>query len=117
MESFFSQAQFFVAAAGSAVSGKNAIFTQMLILVPLFGIMYFLMIRPQKKKQQELQAMLRKIKAGDKVMLNSGAIGVVSKVSEKNIKVMVAEGVNIEFVRSAVAAIIKDEDASEDKKK
>ncbi len=84
-------------------------FSGLIILIPLFGLMYFLLYRPQQQKQKQLQEMLSKLKVGDKVMTTSGAIGVISKVSEKIVHITLAEKVEIKFVRAAVAEILKDE--------
>ena len=61
-------------AQNSAPAGGGL--SSFLIFIPIFGLMYFLMIRPQQKKQKQVQEMLRQLKAGDKVMLNSGALGI-----------------------------------------
>ena len=100
--------QFFrLAQAGAAGGGQTANpFGTLIIMIPIFGLMYFMLIRPQKKRQQEVQEMLKTLKAGDKVMTTSGALGVISKVSDKTVKIIFADKVEIEFVRSAVAEII-----------
>jgi len=93
-------------AAGNGQAGNP--FGSLLIMIPLFGLMYFLFIRPQKKKQQQVQEMLKTLKAGDKVMTTSGALGVISKVSDRTVRILFADKVEIEFVRSAVAEIINE---------
>lgn len=101
------------AANGGAAAGRPAqgspfasLFASLWIFIPIFGLMYFLMIRPQQKKQKQVQEMLRQLKAGDKVMMNSGALGTISGVTEKTVKVTFADGHVIEFVRAAVAEIL-----------
>ncbi len=108
----FTVAQTCPPAAASGSTGNP--FGSLLIMVPLFGLMYFLFIRPQKKKQQQVLEMLKTLKAGDKVMTTSGALGVISKVSDKTVRILFADKVEIEFVRSAVAEII-NEPSSEEK--
>lgn len=98
----------FFGQVGGGGSGGSP-FSGLIILIPLFGLMYFLLYRPQQQKQKQLQEMLSKLKVGDKVMTTSGAIGVISKVSEKIVHITLAEKVEIEFVRAAVAEILKDE--------
>lgn len=79
----------------------------MWIFLPLLGIMYFLMIRPQQKRQKEMQEMLRKLKTGDKVMTTAGAFGTITRVSEKNVVIALdPKNIEVEFTRSAVAEII-----------
>ena len=108
-------AQFFHLAQAGGASGGQAgnPFGTLLIMIPLFGLMYFMLIRPQKKRQQEVQEMLKTLKAGDKVMTTSGALGVISKVSEKTVRIILADKVEIEFVRSAVAEIINEQPAED----
>ena len=96
-------------ADGGAPTGGMA--SQFLILIPLFGLMYFLIIRPQKNRQKQIQEMLNALKVGDKVMTNGGAIGVITKVSEQIVRVSFGERLEIDFVRSAIANVITDENS------
>ena len=100
---------FHLAQSGAASSGQAGNpFGSLLIMIPLFGLMYFMFIRPQKKRQQQIQEMLKTLKVGDKVMTTSGALGVINKVSDKTVRILFADKVEIEFVRSAVAEIINE---------
>ncbi|MBR4125503.1 MAG: preprotein translocase subunit YajC [Victivallales bacterium] len=83
------------------------------IFLPILGIMYFLMIRPQQKKQKQIQEMLSQLKVGDRVMTNSGALGTITKVSEKTVRIAFNSNVEVDFVRAAVAEIIPEEKADE----
>lgn len=67
-------------------------------------IMYFMMIRPQQKRQKEHQAMLNAIKKGDKVVTSSGMHGKVVEVDEKTALVEVAENVKIRIEKVAIAS-------------
>lgn len=99
------------AANGGAAAGRPAQgspFGSLWIFIPIFGLMYFLMIRPQQKKQKQVQEMLRQLKAGDKVMLNSGALGTIASVADKTVRVTFADGHQVDFVRAAVAEILTD---------
>ena len=100
-------------AAQPAPAGSG--WSSFLIFIPIFGLMYFLMIRPQQKKQKQLQEMLRQLKAGDKVMMNSGALGTITAVAEKTVRVSFADGHQVDFVRAAVAEILKDFPGQEEK--
>ena len=105
------------AAAGNPAP-QGSLWSSLLIMVPLFAIMYFLMIRPQQKKQKEHDAMLTRVKAGDKVMTTSGMLGTVVKVSDKQVTLAIAEKVHVDFVLAAIADIIPDEaEAKKDEKK
>ncbi|MCQ2396489.1 MAG: preprotein translocase subunit YajC [Lentisphaeria bacterium] len=111
---FLSFAQEATEAAAPATQGANAArpsaggFGSLWIFIPIFGLMYFLMIRPQQKKQKQMQEMLSKVKAGDKVMLNSGALGTIVSVAEKTVRVSFCDGHQIDFVRAAIAEILTE---------
>jgi preprotein translocase subunit YajC len=62
-------------------------FAQFLPLIILFGIFYFLIIRPQQKQQKEHQAMLEALKKGDKILTNGGLYGEIAKVEEDFVKI------------------------------
>jgi len=73
----------------------------------IFGIMYFLLIRPQQKKVKEHQAMVAALRRGDQVVTQGGIIGKVSKVKDDNeIEIEVAAGVNVRVVRSTIAQVV-----------
>jgi len=77
-------------------------------LVPIlliFVIFYLLLIRPQQKRQKEHQRLLAALKKGDKVVTNSGMLGVISSINdEKNIVVLrVDNDVKMEFLKSSIA--------------
>ncbi len=110
----FSQISGMLAAAG-APSPQGSMWSSLLIMIPLFAIMYFLMIRPQQKKQKEHDEMLTRVKAGDKVMTTSGMLATAVKVTDKQVTLAVADKVHVDFVLAAIADIITDE--KEDDKK
>ncbi|MBB5722115.1 preprotein translocase subunit YajC [Loktanella ponticola] len=80
-------------------------------LVPLlliFGIMYFLLIRPQQKKLKEHQAMVTALRRGDQVITQGGVMGKVTKVKDDSneVEVEIAQGVNVRVVRSTIATVV-----------
>lgn len=77
-------------------------------IVAIFALMYFLMIRPQKKKQEAAQKMQGGLKAGDKVMTVNGAMGRISRVGDKTVWIKFGE-IEIEYIRAAVAEVIKED--------
>ncbi|MGN0730241.1 preprotein translocase subunit YajC [Treponema sp.] len=95
-------------------------FGMFLPLILIMGIMYFFMIRPQNKKQKELQKMLDALQKGDKVVTIGGIHGTVSSVKKDSdiIVVKVDENTKIEFSRSAISSVVSDKPAqkSEEKK-
>ena len=75
-------------------------------LLPFFlmgGIFYFMLWRPQKQEQQKRRDLLNSLKVGDEIITIGGIYGKLTAVSEKRVKVQVAEGVEIEMSRNAVS--------------
>ena len=75
-------------------------------LLPFFlmgGIFYFMLWRPQNKEQQKRRDLLNSLKVGDEIITIGGIYGKLTAVSEKRVKVQVAEGVEIEMSRNAVS--------------
>ncbi|MDV4145530.1 MULTISPECIES: preprotein translocase subunit YajC [Shimia] len=89
-------------------------FGQFLPLILIFGIMYFLLIRPQQKKMKDHQKMVEALRRGDQVVTQGGLIGKVAKVKDDNeIEVELAEGVKVRVVKSTIAQVLsKTEPAS-----
>jgi len=87
----------------------GALFPMLLI----FGVFYLLLIRPQQKKQRQLQATIAQLKSGDKVITTGGVIGVITAVRDTSFLIRSAEKTMIEIARSAVAGV----DAEEEEKK
>ena len=81
-------------------------------LVPMlliFGVFYLLLIRPQQKKQRELQATIAELKAGDKVVTTGGVIGVITSVRDTSFLIRSADKSILEIARSAVAGVDSEE--------
>ncbi|HLD95953.1 MAG TPA: preprotein translocase subunit YajC [Alphaproteobacteria bacterium] len=77
-------------------------------LIMVFAIFYFLMIRPQQKKAKEHQNKLGLLKKGDTVLLTSGIMGTVSKLSsDKEIQVEIAENVKVRVVRAMISDVVQ----------
>lgn len=82
------------------------------LLVIMFVAMYFLLIAPNQKKQKAWQAMLAQIKAGDRITSNGGLRGTVVSVKDDVLVVRTApDGVKLEMVKSAIAAVTTDDAA------
>jgi preprotein translocase subunit YajC len=78
----------------------------MLPLVLMFVVLYFVMIRPQMKKQKEHRSMVDALAKGDEVVTAGGLLGRVSKMGESFLSVEVAAGVEIQVQRSAVVQVL-----------
>lgn len=72
----------------------------------MFIVMYFLMIRPEQKKQKERQAMLGAIKKGDRVMTAAGIIGTVGTVKDATMMVKIADNTVVEFTKTAITSVL-----------
>ncbi|HEV7645245.1 MAG TPA: preprotein translocase subunit YajC [Pyrinomonadaceae bacterium] len=79
--------------------------TMFLPLILIFGIFYFLVIMPQRKKQQELTQLIANLKIGDRVVTNGGLIGKIVEVRDKSFFIRSADKSIIEVARGAVAGI------------
>ena len=71
----------------------------------IFVIFYFLMIRPQKKKLEEEQSMLKALKNGDEIYTKSGLIGTIAGQTEKVITLEVAQGVKMKILKSQIGGL------------
>jgi preprotein translocase subunit YajC len=78
----------------------------MLPLVLMFVVLYFVMIRPQMKRQKEHKAMVEALGKGDEVITVGGFLGKVSKVSETYIGLELADGVEVQMQRTAVVQVL-----------
>lgn len=87
--------------------GGGSQFQFMGMMAILFAIMYFLMIRPQKRREKERKAMINSVKSGARVMLTSGIIGEVIEVKESTLIVRIAENTKVELVRAAISQILE----------
>src|ERR1700752_3340814 len=81
-------------------------------LIPMllvFGVFYLLLIRPQQKKQRQLQEQIAGLKAGDKIVTTGGIVGTITAVKDTSFLVRSAEKTILEIARTAVAGIDSEE--------
>ena len=78
---------------------------QLLPILLIIGVFYILLIRPQQKRQQELQATIAQLKAGDRIVTTGGIIGTITNVRDTTFLIRSAEKSILEISRSAVAGI------------
>ncbi len=93
------------AAAGGADSFLGG-FGQLLPLILMFVVLYFIMIRPQMKRQKEHKAMIDALAKGDEVVMAGGVLGRVSKLGESYLHVEVANGVELQVQRASVVQVL-----------
>ncbi len=82
----------------------------MLPFIVMIAIIYFLIIRPQNKRQKEHQKMVEALVKGDRILTNGGLYGTVKDIKEDIVIVKIAEGANVELARSAISAVIRKKD-------
>ena len=78
----------------------------MLPLVLMFVVLYFVMIRPQMKKQKEAKAMIDALAKGDEVVTVGGMLGKISKINDNSLGLEVANGVEVQIQRNAVVQVL-----------
>jgi preprotein translocase subunit YajC len=87
---------------------ESGLFSTLIMFGLIIGIFYFLILRPQQKKQKERQKLLDAVKKGDKVITAGGLHGTVVGVEDKTLLIQVADNVKMKFERSAVSTIIRE---------
>ncbi len=91
---------------GQAGGSTESSLLTMAPLVLMFVVLYFIMIRPQMKKQKEHRAMIDALAKGDEVVVGGGVIGRVAKLGETLLQVEVSSGVELQVQRSAVVQVL-----------
>lgn len=81
---------------------EGSMLMSFLPFILIIAIMYFLMIRPQQKRQKELNNFRNALKKGDQIMTTGGIYGKISEIREEIVVVEVAEGVKVKFDKSAI---------------
>ncbi|MFB9236734.1 preprotein translocase subunit YajC [Plantactinospora siamensis] len=90
------------AQGGGGIGG----FTPLLMIALLFGVMYFMMIRPQQKRRRDAEQMQKEIGPGDQVVTIGGLYGTVTAVDDETVMLEVAPGVQTRYARPAIARVI-----------
>ncbi len=95
----------FAQTAGAAGGSPQDMILQFLPLIGMIVLFYFLMIRPQQQRAKQHQAMLAALKRNDTVVLNSGVIGKVVRVEDKEVGLEIATGVTVKVVKGMIAEV------------
>jgi preprotein translocase subunit YajC len=103
---FISSAFAQTAPAAAAGGDMQSTLMSMLPLLLMFAVLYFVMIRPQMKKQKEHRAMIDALAKGDEVVTAGGLLGKVSKLGDAYIGVELSAGVEVQLQRSAVVQVL-----------
>jgi preprotein translocase subunit YajC len=81
----------------------------LLPMILVFGVFYLLLIRPQQRKQRELQATIQQLKAGDRVITTGGVVGKITEVRDTSFLIRSADKTILEIARTAVAGVDAEE--------
>jgi preprotein translocase subunit YajC len=95
------------AQAGGAAQGGGPLvmFFQFLPLILVFVIFYFLVLRPQSKRQKELQKMIGELKRGDRVVTAGGIYGEVADVKDATVMLRIADNIKVEFTKQSIVGV------------
>lgn len=97
--------------AGQGGQAQGGGMLMMGYMVIIFALFYFMMIRPQMKREKERKKLIEAIKAGDRVMFCGGMLGEVVTVKEQTFVVRVAKSVEVEIARAAVIRVLAKDEA------
>ena len=91
------------------LQGGNSVFgSPLFLMLIIFAVFYFIVIRPARRSQQETETMRDRLKNGDHVLTSSGMYGTIVGVSEEIIQLRVADSVKIQFSKSAIAQLVEE---------
>jgi preprotein translocase subunit YajC len=93
-------------AQAAPAAGGSSMLSTLLLPIVFIGVMYFLMIRPQMKRQKEHRAMLDKLGTGDEVITNGGIAGVVREIGDSFITVEIADNLRVRVQKGAIATVL-----------
>lgn len=97
----------FLAMAPQGADGSGSLVSTLLMMGSIFLIFYFMIIRPQQKRQKERDKMIESVEKGDTVVTSSGIYGTVTGLEDKIIYVEIAQGVKVKFDKSAITVVNK----------
>ncbi|HAH50596.1 MAG TPA: preprotein translocase subunit YajC [Balneola sp.] len=96
--------------------GEGSGYTSLIFMGAIFVVFYFFIIRPQSKKQKEIQQKVSEMKKGDKVVTSSGMIGVLSSIEDDSVLIEVGGSTKIRFLKSAINDVNPNKPDKKDKK-
>jgi len=98
-----------------STDGGGSVFAMPIMFVLIIGVFYFLILRPQQKRQKERAKMLEAMKKGDKVVTSSGIYGTIEGMEDKTVLVKISDTTKVKMDKSAISAIlgiVQDEKSS-----
>ena len=94
-------------APAGATQPQQSGFGMLVPMLLILAIFYFMMIRPQQRKEKERRKMIENLRAGARIIFAGGLMGTIVEATEKTFKVEIAPGVRIEIARSSVSGVIE----------
>lgn len=85
-----------------------------IFILVLLALMWFMLIRPQRRRQQEALRLLQSLEVGKEIVTAGGLYGTVTAVDEDEVRVRIAEGVEVRIAKRAVAGVVSDEENHEE---
>lgn len=89
----------------------SSLVTTLIMFGAIFFIFYFMIIRPQQKREKSRQAMLEAMKKGDKVVTTGGIHGTIAGIDDKSVLLQIADNVKVKVERSAISVILKESES------
>jgi preprotein translocase subunit YajC len=102
------------AEGGGGAAPGGLLGNPMVFMVLMFVMMYFVLIRPQRTRQKQHEALIKSIKAGDHVVTAGGVHGIIASVKDTTVMIKVADNVRVEYDRTAIATVKKSAEKIEE---
>lgn len=96
------------ALAQTATGQQPSLLESLFPIIAVFGIFYFLIIRPQTRRMKKHQEALTQLKKGDEVLTSGGILGTIEGITDKWVTLEIAQGVRIKALKSQIAGLAKD---------
>lgn len=96
-------------------SGSGSLISTLIMFGAIIAIFWFMILRPQQKKQKQHQQLLEALKKGDKVVMSGGMHGTIAGIDDRTVLVQVADNVKMKFEKNAITTVVRDGEAVEKK--
>jgi len=93
---------------GEGGTGGGSLVSTLIMFGSIIAIFYFMILRPQQKRQKEREKLLNALKKGDKIITSGGLHGTISGLDEKTALVQVSDTVKMKFERTAITSVVRD---------
>ncbi len=97
---------FFITAMMGGSQGQGGGMGMFVPMIIIFAIFYFMLIRPQQRKEKERREMIDNVKTGERVMFSGGILGTITNTKENTVTVKIADGVKVEVARGGIQKVL-----------